>query len=57
MVYDLTTEFIFNLEPQFMETERAYRDEFVCSIRDKYDEFIEDFIDDVYDVASLISRE
>ena len=57
MVYDLTTEFIFNLEPQFMDTERAYRDEFVCSIRDKYDEFIEDFIDDVYDVASLISRE
>ena len=57
IIYFISTEFVFDLEPQFLKTVRVYSKELVNSIEEKYEDFIEEFIDDIFECESLVSRE
>ena len=54
---NIATESVFSLESKFMKVEREISVQQTAEIKKKYDEIIEQVLDDVFDAESLLSKE
>ena len=57
LLWDFATQMIFENEAIYMQKERQYTDEQISENKEKYDDMIEEFLDDVFDCDSIMEKD